>query len=206
MHKANSIQIKGGLQKTYGYEAGDQLDFTGLIAKLKYDGDDNTYQLDNNTVVWSADPISVNYLPNQCGLTVTASAYGVSGTKEVFVTVNLHAVTFTNPQYGYLNIKNGDSWISSGESFPKGTELTVVANPVEGYVLNSITVNGEVLEGNTFTVGAEAMEVVVTFKPKSGTGIDQVELEQQIRKEFRDGKLYILRGGKTYDAAGRLVK
>lgn len=206
VHKANSIQIKGGLQKTYGYEAGDQLDFTGLIAKLKYDGDDNTYQLDNNTVVWSADPISVNYLPNQCGLTVTASAYGVSGTKEVFVTVNLHAVTFTNPQYGYLNIKNGDSWISSGESFPKGTELTVVANPVEGYVLNSITVNGEVLEGNTFTVGAEAMEVVVTFKPKSGTGIDQVELEQQIRKEFRDGKLYILRGGKTYDAAGRLVK
>ena len=145
-------------------------------------------------------------LPNQCGLTVTARAYGVSGTREVSVTVNLHAVTFTNPQYGYLSIKKGDSWISSGESFPKGTELTVVANPVQDYELNSITINGEVLEGNTFTVGAEAMEVVVTFKPKGGTGIDQVELEQQIRKEFRDGKLYILRGGKTYDAAGRLVK
>ena len=81
-----------------------------------------------------------------------------------------------------------------------------MANPVQGYELNSITINGEVLEGNTFTVGAEAMEVVVTFKPKSDTGIDQVELEQQIRKEFRDGKLYFLRGGKTYDAAGRLVK
>lgn len=205
VHKANSIQIKGGLQKTYDYEAGDQLDFTGLIAKLKYDGDDNTYQL-GAEVEWSADPISVNYLPNTCGLTVTASAYGVSGTREVNVTVNLHAVTFTNPQYGYLSIKKGDSWISSGESFPKGTELTVVANPEEGYELNSITINGDALEGNTFTVGAVAIEVVVTFKPKSGTAIDQTETEIRPVKVLRDNKVYILRGDKIYSIQGHLVQ
>jgi hypothetical protein len=205
VHKANSIQIKGGLTKTYDYEAGDQLDFTGLIAKLKYDGDETLYQL-GAEVEWSADPISVNYLPNTCALTVTASAYGVSGTREVNVTVNLHAVTFTNPQYGYLSIKKGDSWISSGESFPKGTELTVVANPIDGYELNSITINGEALEGNTFTVGAEAVEVVVTFKPKSETAIDQAEAEIRPVKVIRDNKVYILRGDRIYSAQGQLVQ
>jgi len=41
---------------------------------------------------------------------------------------------------------------------------------------------------------------------EEGTGMEQVEAEMPARKVLIDGQLFILRGGKIYDAAGLLVK
>ena len=53
--------------------------------------------------------------------------------------------------------------VASGTAVQKGTELTVVASPEEGYYNNAIYVNGTSLTGNTFTV-EKLTDVSVRFK------------------------------------------
>ncbi len=77
------------------------------------------------------------------------------------------AVTFGGSENGTFKIQSEGEDITSGDEILYGTILTVVATPNDGYRLNSITVNGTAIEGNTFTVSGTT-EVVVTFREDSG--------------------------------------
>lgn len=89
---------------------------------------------------------------------IVDEAYTVAAT----FAINKYAVTITEPQNGTLVVKNGEETVASGAELAHGTELTIVATPADGYELGAITVNGNAIEGTTFTL-TEAATVAATF-------------------------------------------
>ncbi|EOA60227.1 hypothetical protein HMPREF1214_00477 [Bacteroides sp. HPS0048] len=86
-------------------------------------------------------------------------------------TINLHAavkhvVNLEQPvEGGSFLLKSGDKIINSGDEVIEGTTLTVEPTPAQGYKLNSISVNDQVLDGNSFVVtGATTVKVVFDRK------------------------------------------
>lgn len=140
------------------YEAGDEFDFTGLSAKNTYE---NGYAEAIDAPTWAADPATV-YAAGTVNVTATANEQ----TSEAFpveVTVNTHAVSLAAVEHGTVTLYVGEEALTLPANLVKGTTVNVTATPDEDYVLDGITVNGNALEGASFTVGTEAIEVAVTF-------------------------------------------
>lgn len=153
-----SVAISG--EATHGaYEGGDAFDPAGLKVTATYA---SGYQEDvTASATWSPATITT-----QSGNTDVTATFGgkTSAAKTVNITLNKYTVTFNTSVYGGTwGIKNGDSSISSGNYFPKGTVLTVVTEAVAGYKLGGITVNDQPLEGNEITIGTENITVAVEF-------------------------------------------
>ena len=70
-------------------------------------------------------------------------------------------ITITAPENGTLET-------SVTNDVEVGTTVTVTATPDEGYELESITTNGQVLAGTTFEMPAEDVTVAATFKKQGG--------------------------------------
>ena len=66
-----------------------------------------------------------------------------------------------------------------------GTEVTVTATPAEGYELESITTNGQVLVGITFEMPAENVTVAATFK-KVSYPEDWPEADPEVAAKFAE--------------------
>ena len=75
-------------------------------------------------------------------------------------------ITITQPANGTVstNLSNASA----------GAKITVTATPDSGYELAYITVNGEKIEGNTFTMPDEAVTVSAVFVPATGGFADVV--------------------------------
>ena len=67
---------------------------------------------------------------------------------------------------GALTVKAGDKDITNGEEVANGTELTIIATPAEGYILDYLEVNNVTLTGNTYTVTEDAV-ITVGFAKKA---------------------------------------
>ena len=93
---------------------------------------------------------------------------------------------------------------------PVGATVTLTATPAEGYKLETITVNEVALEAvegvYSFTMPAQAANVVATFVAESGTGITNTEAAVKAVKVVREGKLFIEKGGVLYNAQGVVVR
>ena len=96
---------------------------------------------------------------------------------EYTVSPNESSITLNTPVNGSVVLYNGDAPIANGEKLPTGTEVTVDVIPDVGYLLDEITVNGEVLSGNAFLMGEADAIVDVTFKPyQANWGADENNL------------------------------
>ena len=195
-----SVVISGdATQKEYDYN--DDFLFDGLVATANYNTG-YTKVVTDSANVWSANPATITASGD---VTVTASFSGKNDTKVIAVTVNTYAVTFDAPEYGTLVVKNGETPITSGDEFVKGTVLTVVATPESGYQLATLTAGGEdILSTKSFTIGTADVEVVATFS--QATAIDITEVEGKAVKVLRNGVLLIEKNGRTYNAMGQVVK
>ncbi len=115
-----------------------------------------------------------------------------------------------------LNAENGTleaAWEGKTDkkvNVPVGATVTLTATPAEGYKLETITVNEVALEAvegvYSFTMPAQAANVVATFVEESGTGITNTEAAVKAVKVVREGKLFIEKGGVLYNAQGNVVK
>ncbi|MBR6035246.1 MAG: leucine-rich repeat protein [Paludibacteraceae bacterium] len=88
-----------------------------------------------------------------------------------------------------------------------GQKVRLIATADDGYVLKEWS-TGET-EDIIFVTVTSDKTVTATFVLKSDepTGIDNVEQPSLVgQKVLRDGKLFIIVGGKTYNAAGQLVR
>ncbi len=154
-----------------------------------------------------------------CGTYKRNISIAQAGTR-LFEDVKVGTVTMTIVEAYAITVQaeNG-SLTFNNDAAPKvakpDTEFTLKATPDEGYKANGITVlkasddsdvTTTVLENNVLTMPKYAIKVVASFVEGSGTGMEQVEAEMPARKVLIDGQLFILRGGKIYDAAGLLVK
>ena len=91
-------------------------------------------------------------------------------------TLNTYSFSFAELEGGSLVVKAGETELSTEAPVAHGTVVTLEATPAEGYVFKNFTVNGEAIEGNTYTVessvafGAvfELQKFVVTFAQVEG--------------------------------------
>lgn len=94
------------------------------------------------------------------------SGHGHTGTLVNFPNYStLYTVTIAapDPEQGTLKVMNGSTEVVSGTGIPENTRLTVVAEPADGYRLESLTVNGSAFtSGDTYTVTGNT-EIAVSF-------------------------------------------
>ena len=234
----NSMYISEVSTHKSSYNYGEAFDYTGLKATLVYDNNGGDRDATSDAV-WSSDPATVT----MDGYYTITAAYGdIQATKSLYASVKAYpsiAANKTSIDFGQVN--KDSSWPSqmltiTGANLTASVDATALTTgggsvfyiedksyvrltPEEGAINATVTIsaNPNLPVGEYYgSVKIESIAATADFQPISvdlhitiaekGTGIDQVELEQQIRKEFRDGKLFIIRGEKTYDAAGRLVK
>lgn len=114
-----------------------------------------------------------------------------------------YAVTFAQPENGTLTIKENGVAINSGDQFVEGTELTVEAEPIDGYILSTLTAGGvDIKDTKTLVVGTENIEVVATFILDDPTGINRTEMENKAIKIIENNHLIIIKNGIRYNAIG----
>ena len=78
------------------------------------------------------------------------------------VTPPKYVVSYVQPENGTLEVISNGEPLSSGTYVFYGTELTITATPNDGFELENIYVNGEVLTGNNYTVmGHTEIECVI---------------------------------------------
>ena len=90
------------------------------------------------------------------------------------ISVPKYAVTFTQPEGGELIVKNGETAITSGNTFAEGIILTVTTTPAEGYEEGKVVIkneNGEditthVYADGTLTMPAHPITISATFERK----------------------------------------
>lgn len=151
-----------------------------IICK-KYNAASGGTSIDNCELKYEEDPCDVDATEmNYCDYVIRI----VDGS---YVPVEKYAVTITEPENGTIKVMNGDAAVNSGDKVEKGTELTITAEPSEGYVLGSVTVNSVELEGNTYTVN-EDVTIAATFNAtKVSASVESANTEQgSVAFEGRD--------------------
>ena len=90
--------------------------------------------------------------------------------------------------------------VTGGGTYPYGSKATLTATPNNGYEFKQWS-DGSTANPYSFLVEKD-MTIEALFEPT--TPIENVVAEEHIapRKVFRDGQVYILRGGKTYTLTG----
>uniref|UniRef100_UPI0039B9B855 fibronectin type III domain-containing protein n=1 Tax=Candidatus Ruminimicrobium bovinum TaxID=3242779 RepID=UPI0039B9B855 len=102
----------------------------------------------------SPQPWKADYTPN------TNDGYPILQWQDLSFTV-----MYSNPEHGSLTVKNGSMMVSSGSRVAGGTILTVTAEPYYGYILESLTANGQSINNNTLVVN-ESVQIEAVFIPQ----------------------------------------
>ena len=91
---------------------------------------------------------------------------------EVFFGKQRYAVTYNNPSGGNIQVTKGTDIVVSGENVEEDTELIVRATPDSGFVLNSLTLNGQDIgNGYTFRID-KAVDIKAVFTATT-TALDE---------------------------------
>lgn len=85
------------------------------------------------------------------------SGYKASGVQTLSIHVRKQCTITVNP------VENGTVSVEKTEVY-EGDVITVTATPSVGYELDTLTANGETVEGGKFTMPAENVTVAATFK------------------------------------------
>ena len=116
---------------------------------------------------------------------------------------------FTVPTYSVqINAGEGGYVWPNGMSgnYPEGYVLTVEAYAYEGYVFSGWS-DGVNDNPRTIIVDGElSITAQFTLEEELPTGLDDVSEGQSAQKVFKNGQIYILRGGKTYTVQGQAVR
>lgn len=77
----------------------------------------------------------------------------------------LHTVNIATPANGTLEIYSNGAKVSSGETLLQGTLLTINAKPSENYMVQSVKVNGALVNTGSYTL-AQAATIEASFEEK----------------------------------------
>ena len=172
-----------GEMTTKEYEEGDHVSVDGYTVEAVFGSPYDFYDV-TNEATWTLDGVDI------ATKTVTATAeYIIEAAWEGFTAweyVNLvrktHAVNFNNPEHGTLTVKVFGSTFISGAKWKKGTEVVITITPEAGYE-GAVTVNGEPLVGNSYTIGTEDITIVATFnKVTIPAGLEWSATSADVRK------------------------
>lgn len=109
-----------------------------IKADMKNTVDENTANL---VAAYDFEKFSGNQVPDISGHGHNATLVNFPDYTELY-TVNFAA---TDPARGTVKVMNGNEEVVNGSQVPSNTELTVIAEPADGYMLKQIVVNGKPL-------------------------------------------------------------
>ncbi len=191
-----SVGIEGGL---LNFKAGVEITLTNIP--------DPGYELDEYIVYKTGEPTTL--------VTVTDGKFimpaydvTVSATFKLIPVVEMFTVTLGSYEHGTVAFIEPNE----GNKYEAGAEVRLSVTPAEGYELESISLEGIELvinvENNiaSFNMPAQNVTVLATFKQSSGQGFDNIDASMKATKRIINGKLFIEKNGKLYDAQGAMVK
>lgn len=163
VRKPTAIRLDGDMA-TKEYEQGDHVSIAGYTVNAIFGGD--VYDIYDVTgeATWTLDgkDIAIQTVSATTSYSLEATWNGFTAWEYVNLVRKTHAVTFNNPEHGRLTVTEGGGTFISGTKFAKGRVLTITLTPDLNYT-GSVTVNGEPLEGNTYTIGTEDVNIIATF-------------------------------------------
>lgn len=193
---AVGVQIVGSSME---FEAGTEL----TLANIPEEG----YELDEYIVYKTGEPTTL--------VTVTDGKFimpaydvTVSATFKLIPVVEMFTVTLGSYDHGTVAIIEPNE----GNKYEAGAEVRLSVTPDEGYELEAISLEGidlaiQVVDGvASFNMPAQDVTVLATFKQSSGQGFDNIDASMKATKRIINGKLFIEKNGKLYDAQGAMVK
>jgi len=130
----------------------------GVIANGEFRDDsvDKAISWDKDIAAWQGEIVSL------CFTSSNAKLYSIQQGQSV--TATLTAGECVN---GSVTLKNGEKTIESGAEVKSNTTITVDARSTKaGYVVKNVYVNGKAIDGTTFTMPAEDVEVIADFWPE----------------------------------------
>ena len=145
---------------------------TTLVAGTDYTV---TYKNSNNTEVTPPFNTAGTYT-----VEVKAKAggnYGFADVTKTFTvsnpapTVYYYSIDVTQPEHGTVSMDNNETYGAAGYTY------NVTATADEGYYVESITVNGTAIEGNSFTMPYESVTVSAIIKAKTNIADATVTLD-----------------------------
>jgi hypothetical protein len=97
----------------------------------------------------------------------------ISVSKSLIVTF-AYTANFTKPANGSLTVSSAGETITSGQIVRGGKQLSIIVKPDTGYILESLTVNGEDVtddydDGYLYTVGTKGYYRTLTAQKDTGT-------------------------------------
>ena len=90
--------------------------------------------------------------------------------------------------------------VTGGGTYPYGSEVTLTATPNNGYEFKQWS-DGSIANPYSFSIEKD-VSIEALFVPTTPVVNVAAEESDTPRKVFRDGQVYILRGGKTYTITG----
>ena len=193
---AVGVQILGSSME---FEEGTEL----TLANIPEEG----YELDEYIVYKTGEPTTL--------VTVTDGKFimpaydvTVSATFKLIPVVEMFTVTLGTYEHGTVAFIEPNE----GNKYAEGAEVRLSVTPDEGYELEAISLDGidlaiPVVDGvATFNMPAQNVTVLATFKQTGGQGFDNIDASMKATKRIINGKLFIEKNGKLYDAQGAMVK
>ena len=191
-----AVGIEGGL---LNFEAGVEITLTNIP--------EEGYELDEYIVYKTGEPTTL--------VTVTDGKFimpaydvTVSATFKLIPVVEMFTVTLGTYEHGNVAFIEPNE----GNKYAKDAEVRLSVTPDEGYELESISLEGielviPVVDGvASFNMPAQNVTVLATFILSSGQGFDNIDASMKATKRIINGKLFIEKNGKLYDAQGAMVK
>ena len=132
----------------------------------------------------------------------------VSATFKLIPVVEMFTVTLGSYEHGNVAFIEPNE----GNKYEAGAEVRLSVTPDEGYELEAISLEGidlaiPVVDGvASFNMPAQNVTVLATFILSSGQGFDNIDASMKATKRIINGKLFIEKNGKLYDAQGAMVK
>ena len=164
------LRLSGDMA-TKEYEEGDHVSVEGYTVEAVFGSPYDYYDV-TSEASWKLDGVDIATKTVTATAEYTIAAYweGFEAWEYVNLVRKTHAVTFNSPEHGNLTVKVSGSTFLSGAKFKKGTEVVITISPDAGYK-GSVTVNGQPLVGNSYTIGTEDVNIVATFTEKAAAGL-----------------------------------
>lgn len=124
---------------------------------------------------------------------------------------NRYTVTILNPEFGTLEVKNGDNIVQSGSDVEEDSILEISGTPIsERYIFDYVTIDGEQIIGNKVTI---KKDITISALFRDISGVNEIEKNNiKIWANERTVQINVIdhKSGMSkveiYDICGRIIK
>ena len=126
-----------------------------------------------------------------------------TATITIDLAINQYTLTIGEAENGSVKVAV-DGKDTTATTFAYGTVLTLTATANVGYSFEKWS-DGNTDNPREITL-TEDISITAIFKQDASTQLTETNVETKVQKVLRNGQVFILRNGNTYDLIGRKVE